>query len=122
MVRKVGIFLLFVLMGCQSQHLDLESGITEIEVYKWDEEAIVTTIEDQTVITEVVKELNRAGTSSTASMDLPLPDYKLHFKKNDQVVFEVGYYQEVKEFGREGRYWKGDTLYSASRPLPIHPE
>jgi len=115
------------LMGCHpnniSNNLNLTEDISSIEVYEWDSDVFVTTIEDHELINELIKELNSASTYSTANMDYPLPDNELIFKNDDNKnIFRIGYYHEVVNLGVKGRYLdvQEDIMYQVELKLPFY--
>lgn len=81
------------LIGCHSNvlsnNLKLPEDLYILEVYEWNSDTLVTTINDNELIDKLVKKLNSAKIYSTANMDYPLPDYELVFKNNE----EEGYFQ-----------------------------
>jgi len=114
------------LIGCHSDYLKNELNLTEeitiIEIYIWDDDILVATIEDKELINKLIKKLNSARTYSTANMDYPLPDYKLVFKNNEQKdIFTIGYYNEIANLGVKGRYLdvRKDVMYEVELRLPI---
>ncbi|NIK11714.1 DUF5301 domain-containing protein [Alkalibacillus almallahensis] len=116
------LFFTFILIGCQNNNLDLNEEVTSIEVYEWDSEEIVATIDDQEFIEELVKELDSAKTASTAEMSIARgPDYEVHFNNNGQTLFQINYYKEVMNLGVEGRYqnFSEDIMYNVELRLPI---
>lgn len=115
--------LLVSLIGCQSNNLNLPQNVSSIEVYEWDENTLFTTIEDSELIDDLVEELNRAKTASTADMDYPLPEYELIFKNGEnEEVFRVGFYNEVVNLGVKGRYLdvNEDIMYQVDLKLPFY--
>ncbi|UTR10363.1 hypothetical protein MM300_21235 [Evansella sp. LMS18] len=112
-------FVLLVLAGCLNNNLDLSEEVTSIEVYEWDSEELVAIIDDKEFIDQLLKELDNARTSSTENMDIPMPDYNLMLKNNEKVLYEIGYYKEVMNFGIEGQYWEFDRLFGVKLELPI---
>lgn len=126
MMKKI-LFLILVLLvsliGCQSNNLNLSQNISTIDVYEWGEDALVTSIEDNELIDELVEELNSANTASTANMDYPSPEYELIFKNDEnEDVFKIGYYNEVMNLGVKGRYLdvNQDIMYQVDIKLPIY--
>lgn len=111
----------FFLMGCQNQNLNLRDEVTSIQVYEWDGDEVIETIDDKDFIEELVKDLKNAKTHSTASIDWALPEYKLFFLSGNEVLYEIGYCEEIQNFGdgAVGRYWEFDQLYEVSTELPI---
>ncbi|MCA1010776.1 hypothetical protein [Halobacillus halophilus] len=112
------VLLFFVLAGCQS-NLDLNDRVASIEVYEWDKNRLVATIVDQEFIKTLVNKLDGARTSSTENMDFEMPDYKLLFKHDKEVIYEIGYYKEVVHLGLEGQYWESDQIYGVKMKLPF---
>ncbi|RPF50254.1 DUF5301 domain-containing protein [Aquisalibacillus elongatus] len=111
----------FILIGCQNNNLNLSDDVTSIEVYEWESQDLVATIEDKEFIEELVNELDRARTASTASMDFDSPDYEVHFNHNEETLFKMGYYKKVMNLEVEGRYWDfgEDRLYNVELQLPF---
>ncbi|SDJ14604.1 hypothetical protein [Salimicrobium halophilum] len=106
-IKKIlGLLLLsFVLVGCQNDNLTLSSGdVTSIDVYEWDSEKLVATIDDEGFIEELVTELDQASTASTANMDFKLPEYEVHFKNEEETLLKLGYFKKSIDLGVEGRY------------------
>ncbi|SHG88552.1 hypothetical protein [Ornithinibacillus halophilus] len=122
-IKLIFILLLFsfVLIGCQNNNLNLSDDITSIEVYEWGSEELLATIDDKGFIKELVKDLDNARTHSTANLDWAMPDYKLLFKHDTEVLFEIGYCKEEQNFGSGavGRYWESDKLYEVSTKLNV---
>lgn len=111
------------LIGCQSNILNLSQNISSIDVYEWDGDTLVTSIEDNELIDELIEELNSANTASTADMDYPLPEYELIFKNDEnEDVFKIGYYNEVMNLGVKGRYLdvNEDIMYQVDITLPLY--
>ncbi|MFA9556670.1 hypothetical protein ACERII_05135 [Evansella sp. AB-rgal1] len=65
--------------------------------------------------------LSNADSLSTANMDFANPDYKLVFISREEVVYELGYYNNSMNLGIVGRYWdfQKDGLYGVTKKLPI---
>ncbi|MYL35658.1 hypothetical protein GLW05_18945 [Pontibacillus yanchengensis] len=118
---SVLLLLPFILIGCQNNNLNLSKDVSNIEVYKWNSEELVVTIDDKEFIDELVKELDNAKTGSTANMDFESPDFELHFKNENETLLEIGYYKKVMNLDVEGRYWdySEDTMYNVELQLPI---
>lgn len=118
----IGIIVSMVLAGCRSNDLfgeDLEN-ITSIEIRDSDTEEIVTVITDSSIIDPLVDELEHADSSSTANLDIMLPEYRLLFLDSEEnVIQDIGYYREEKEFGVVGRYLTSDRLLAVTTELPI---
>ena len=114
------IFLFIILSSCSNNNLDSDEAVTYIEVYNYDEDTLVDTIEDEELIYNLVEKLDKASTHTTAFMDFELPDYKLIFKNGEKEVYEIGYYIEVMHLGIKGRYWKADEdlIYGVKLELP----
>jgi len=115
------IFLFIILSSCSNNNLDSDEDVIYIEVYNYDGDTLVDTIEDEKLIDNLVKKLDKASTHTTAFMDFELPDYKLIFKNGEKEVYEIGYYKEVMYLGIKGRYWKADEdlIYGVKLELPI---
>ena len=120
-VISVILLLSLILIGCQNNNLNLTNDVTSIEVYEWDSEKLIDTIDDKEFIEELVKELDNARTHSTENIDWAMQDYKLLFKHNGEVLFEIGYCKDIQNFGNgaEGRYWEFDKHYEVSTKLPL---
>ncbi|WP_076558176.1 hypothetical protein [Salimicrobium flavidum] len=106
-IKRVFGLLLFlsILVGCQNDNLNLNhEDVTSIEVYEWDSEKLVASIEDEGFIEELVTELDQAGTASTANMDFQSPNYEVHFNNNEETLLKLGYFKESMDLGVEGRY------------------
>jgi hypothetical protein len=110
---------IFMVVGCQNKNLNLNKNITEIEVINWETEEHVLSIKDEQFIQEIVEGLDNAKTYSTANMDFAMPDYKLFFKNDEKVIYEIGYYKKVMKLGIEGRYWEFDKIYGVKQKLPV---
>jgi hypothetical protein len=110
-----------LLIGCQNSNLNLSNDVTSIQVYGWDSEDLIATIDDKEIIEDVVNELDKARTHSTESIDWGLPDYKLLLKHDSEVLYEIGYCENIQNFGNgaTGRYWEFDKLYEVSTKLPF---
>lgn len=115
------IFLFIISSSCSNSNLNLDEDVTHIEVYNYDEDTLVDTIEDKEFIDKLVKKLDKATTHTTANMDLELPEYKMIFKNGEKEVFAIGYYKEVMLLEIKGRYWKTDEdlIYGVELELPI---
>lgn len=122
-IKSISIILLLslILIGCQNNNLNLTDEVTSIEVYEWDDENLIDTIVDKEFIEELVNKLEIARTHSTATIDWAGPDYKLLFKHNNEVMYEIGYCKEIQNFGNGavGKYWEFDKLYEVSTKLPV---
>jgi hypothetical protein len=124
MLKGISAFVLLlisvVLIGCQNNNLNIDEDITSIEVSYWDNEEIIATFEDKEFINKLIKELDKANTSSTVNMDFDSPDYRLIFKNNKDTIFELGYYRQVKKLNVKGRYWdfSKDEMYNVKLKLP----
>ncbi|WP_404457681.1 hypothetical protein [Sutcliffiella horikoshii] len=92
-----------------------------MEIYYWEDENLIDTIEDKGFIKEHVQNLENAKTHSTASIDWVVPDNMLLFKHNNEVLYEIGYCKEIKNFGRGAmeKYWEFDKLYEIGTKLPV---
>jgi hypothetical protein len=120
--KLVSILLLFslVLIGCQDNNLNLSKRVTEIEVKTWQTEEFVTSIKDEEFIKELIDKLNKAKTVTTANADMEMPDFKLYFKHNDEIIYEIGYYKKaVGNNGILGQYWDSKKTYDVILELPI---
>ncbi len=124
-MRKITPLLLLaiVLAGCQDNNLNMKEDVTSIEVYaccKKDGD-LIKEITDKALIDDLVKDLKKADTGTTANLDFLPPEYELYFKTDDEVVYEMGYFTEVKDLDLDGRYWdfNNDRMYSVDHELPI---
>ena len=53
-------------------------------------------------------------------MDIPNPEYRLLFlDSQDNIIQDIGYYIEEKDFGVVGRYNASDKHLSVTTELPI---
>lgn len=95
--------------------------VTEIEVLTWEGDQYVTTIEDELLIEDLVYALENAEINYTWTVSWAGPDYKLLFKHEDEVLYEIGYCNTTQNFegGTTGRYWEFDQLYKVDIELPI---
>ncbi|WP_345239412.1 hypothetical protein [Pontibacillus salipaludis] len=120
-VKSAFVFLLFsfILLGCQTNNLNLNKEVFSIEVYEWNSEELVSTIDEKEFIDELVKNLDHAKTGSTANMNFESPDFELHFKNGNETLLEIGYYKKVMNLDVEGRYWdyREDTMYNVKLQL-----
>ncbi|WP_243357350.1 hypothetical protein [Bacillus litorisediminis] len=121
-------FIIF-LAGCQSINYGLnektnvfviDKEITEIKIVDWMTEEQIAEITDHDFIQKLTNELTNADCSSTANMDFESPDYKLVLKNGEEVVYEMGYYQDAMNLGVIGRYWdyQKDCIYAVTLKLP----
>ncbi|WP_142752161.1 hypothetical protein [Neobacillus piezotolerans] len=110
-----------VLIGCQNKNLNLGKSVTEIKVVTWGEtEEFVTSIKDEEFIRELIDKLNKAKTVTTANADMEMPDFKLYFKHNKEVIYEIGYFKRVMGHnGILGQYWDTKKIYDVILELPI---
>lgn len=117
------LLLVTILVSCSNDNLNLGDGnVAVIEVYKYDDDILIDTIEDKDFIDKLIKELNEARTKSTANMDFNLPEYHLIFKNTDDMnVFSIGYFKDAVVLGVEGRYIEvdSDLIYQVELALPI---
>ncbi|WP_226036838.1 hypothetical protein [Aquibacillus saliphilus] len=117
----------FILIGCQSpedntSELDLKKKtITHIEVRSWESEELITTIDNQTFIDDLIIQISDSKHSSTATMDFRSPDYKMTFINEQEMVYQLGYYLKAMNLGVIGRYWdfKQDQQIGVTQKLPI---
>lgn len=110
---------IFMVVGCQNKNLNLNKNVTEIEVVNWETEEHVASIKDEQFIQEIVEGLDNAKTYSTANMNFSMPDYKLFFKNDEEVIYEIGYFKKAVKLGIEGRYWEFDKIYGVKQELPV---
>ncbi|WP_188208073.1 hypothetical protein [Alkalibacillus aidingensis] len=116
------LFMLLVLFGCEKNNLELGQVVTSIEVYKWDNEELVTTISDDEFIDELIHKLNHADSITTANLDFMLPDYVIYLKHDEETLYELGYYMRtLKLSGIDGKYldFEADLFYDVDLALPI---
>src|SRR5699024_1143720 len=103
------LLLIAILASCSNENIDLDEDVSSIEVYQFNEDTLVDTIEDEDFINKLVKKLNKSSTESTADIDFESPDYDLVFKSDeDKEVFNISYFKEVQNLGVTGRYWEKD--------------
>jgi len=115
------LLLIAILASCSNENIDLDEDVSSIEVYQFNEDTLVDTIEDEDFINKLVKKLNKSSTESTADIDFESPDYDLVFKSDeDKEVFNISYFKEVQNLGVTGRYWEkdGDLMYKVELELP----
>jgi len=113
---------LLFLVSCQSYNNIFDvSAITSIKVEEWDSGEEITTITDESFIQNLVQDLEKAKSNTTANMDLPHPDYRLIFFNNDKIVQELSYYINEQDFGVKGHYHnpEKDEHYDLKTKLPI---
>ncbi|MCZ0701679.1 hypothetical protein J2T56_000112 [Natronobacillus azotifigens] len=106
MKKITGLLILVVilLVACGSNDL-FDNPVTEIEVRSWEDRERIGVIDDEEFIEGLVEELENANTATTANLDVISPDYHLVFFHNDEVIKELGYYEQEKNFGGvTGRY------------------
>lgn len=118
----VVLLLAVILGGCQNNHVTALKDATSIEVYRWNSETLVATIDDQEFIENLEDELDRAETEGTETIDWAGPDFRLVFKSDDDdVLHEIGYCTEIQTFtiGSEGRYWKQEKLFEVVTEVPF---
>ncbi|GAF14472.1 hypothetical protein JCM19046_3190 [Bacillus sp. JCM 19046] len=100
----IGCFILLTLGACQNNDLSLEPSDT-ISVKQTASGGEVGFITDIDFIEKLTIKLNQADTASVSNLDLPSPDYSIAFLSNDEVIQELGYYEEDRSFGGViGRY------------------
>lgn len=98
-IKIVSLILLisFVLIGCQTNKLDLE-GITNIEVYNWQNKELVKNIDDASFIENLVTKLNKAnGEEISDTADIGILPYEIVFKNKEQTIMELGFGQTEGE-------------------------
>lgn len=123
-IRSLSVVLLLAVFlgGCQNNHVTALKDATSIDVYRWNSETLVATIEDQEFIESLEDELDGAETQGTETIDWEGPNYRLIFKAGDNVLHEIGYCMDMQNFeaGREGgRYWKPEKLYEVETEVPF---
>lgn len=111
---------IIVIVGCQKSNVAMEENINKIEVLDWHNDEYIATITDENFIKDLQEQFASAKTSSTAAVDFVSPDYKLLFKRDEEITLEIGYYHQIMNLGVEGRYWdfKKDRMYGVSLELP----
>lgn len=98
-IRMVYLVLLIslVLIACQNKELNSE-GITNIEVYNWQNKELVKTIEDTSFIENLVTKLNKAnGEEISDTADIAILPYEIVFKNKEQTIMELGFDQTLDE-------------------------
>ncbi|MGD6831238.1 hypothetical protein ACQCT5_03685 [Sutcliffiella halmapala] len=98
-IKIVSLVLLisFVLIVCQNNKLNLE-GITNIEVYNWENKELVKIIDDASFIENFVTELNKAnGEEISDTADIAILPYEIIFKNKEQTIIELGFDQTENE-------------------------
>lgn len=108
-------------VGIEDKKFEVSKEVTEIEVLTWNGEVFESTIEDPELIAELVQALENAAINYTWTVSWAGPDYKLLFKNNEEVLYEIGYCEEVQNLGEgaTGRYWEFDQLYKVDIELPL---
>lgn len=108
-------------MAIDENEFAISKEVTEIEVLTWDGDQYVTSIEDELLIEDLVYALENAEINYTGNVDWAGPDYKLLFKHEEEVLYEIGYCNTIQNFesGTTGRYWEFDRLYKVDIELPI---
>lgn len=111
----------FILSGCQNNNVITFTDATSIEVYEWDSEVWIATIEDEEFVGALEDELDHAETFGTGTVDWAGPEYRLLFKHGDKELHEIGYSTTLLNFeiGGVGRYWKAEKLYAVETELPL---
>lgn len=91
-----------------------------IKVYEADTHMLVQEIEDEKLIKELIQTLENAERVSTVLWDMILPQYQLKIMKNEEILYEVGYY--LDQFSSSGQYYhyEKEFLYQTKFELPIH--
>ncbi|WP_261131725.1 hypothetical protein [Bacillus sp. Marseille-Q3570] len=107
---------IFIITSCIQE----PNGVTSIEVLLWESDERIETITDKKFISELAQKLETAETSSTTTMDFVSPEYKLLFKKESEVLYELGYYKKAMKLGVEGHYWNfpEDEMIGVMLELP----
>lgn len=126
------LFLISILLltGCQSTSSEGQVGatafnvvskVTEIEIRTWHGDVHINTITDKEFIEQLVEDLESAEINSTATVDWAGPDFKVLFKNDSRVLYELGYCDRDLNFGdgATGRYWENDQLYKVDIELPL---
>lgn len=118
----VSLFFVMVLAGCRSNDLfgDESENVSSIEVRDYDANELVTTITDSSFIDSLVRELEYANSSSTATINIPNPEYRLLFlNSEDNIIRDIGYYIEENDFGVVGRYYASGLYLAVITEIPI---
>ncbi|MEH7442974.1 hypothetical protein V7201_11770, partial [Bacillus sp. JJ1122] len=75
---SVFLIIFFVLIGCENNNLNLEEGVTKVEVYNWKDNVLIKTFEDASFIKKIVTKLNNAnGKKISDTADVSAPEYKV---------------------------------------------
>lgn len=94
---SLALLIMFVLMGCVHNKLDLE-GATKIDIYNWENKDLIHTIEDASFIENLVTKLNKAnGEKISDTADIAMLPYKVHFKNKEETILELGFDQTKDE-------------------------
>jgi len=127
-MRTVFILISFIILfiaGCEHNAL-FDKNVTSIDVLEnlgADKHGeVIHTITDESFIEKLTKELEKAGTSSTANIDMPRPDFWLLFKHDDDIIRKLGYYTEIMNIKYwNGRYidWEGNKHFGVKIKFPI---
>ncbi|WP_349408679.1 hypothetical protein [Pseudalkalibacillus sp. SCS-8] len=113
------VLLATMIAACQQ---DENKDELKLEVKKPESEETVAVVTDQAFISKLIEALDKAETISTAMMDLRQPDYKVIIKKNEETLYELGYYTEVMKLGGlAGRYLnrEREEFYGVTIDLPL---
>lgn len=105
----------------EDKKFEVNKEVTEIEVLTWEGDQYVTTIEDEVLIEGLVHALENSEINYTWTVSWAGPDYKLLFKNDEEVLYEIGYCRTIQNFegGTTGRYWEFDQLYKVDIELPL---
>lgn len=109
------------LVSCSNNNLQLDEEVSIIEIYEFHSNTLIDTIEDKDFIDELIKQLNKAKTKSTETLDFELPEYELLFKDNQgKEIYKIAYYVEEVNLGVKGRYWneEKELIFQVSTILP----
>lgn len=115
---------LFAIAGCNdADNLDFEAeDVSSIQVVEWQGGDEVVRIEDRSFIDELVEALDTADTGTTSDLDMMLPEYRVEFQDEEEILIELGYCERVMNLGGvDGRYWNRSeqVMYEVERELPF---
>ncbi|MFZ3590109.1 hypothetical protein ACOI1C_12710 [Bacillus sp. DJP31] len=87
-----------VLIGCQSNSLNLNEDVTKVEVYNWEDKKQIKSFEDTSLINSLVTKLNKAhGEKMSDTSDIAAPTYKIIFKNKEETMMRLGLSQSESE-------------------------
>ncbi|WP_226669650.1 hypothetical protein [Metabacillus litoralis] len=110
--------LIFVMVGCQTNSLNLDEDVTKVEVYNWQNEELIKTFEDTSFIESLINNLNNANVEKMSdTFDIEVPPYQITFKNKEEIVMELGLYQtEIKAHFMD---IDKEIMYIVDTPIPI---